>query len=98
MPAQEAGLIFHFTAPAVLGSFSILADVISLSVTKTLFPIYWLLSACIVSIQVEAIPTEKKVRVRTPDFSPVKRPRSFKSEIGRRTSLGVLLLHALFLR
>jgi hypothetical protein len=47
--------------------------------------------------KVEAIPTEK-VRVRTPDFWPVKRPPSSGSENERQTSLDVLSLHALFLR
>ena len=47
--------------------------------------------------KVEAIPT-KKVRVRTPDFWPVKRPHSSGSENECRTSLDVLPLHVLFLR
>jgi hypothetical protein len=51
------------------------------------------------SIQVEAIPTEKKVRVRFPRALASQKAAAFlKYENEHRASLGVLLLHALYLR
>ena len=69
------------------------------SVAKTLFPIYCLLSVHTGSIQVEAIPTEKEGSGKNPRVLASQEAAAFlKFEKEHRTSLGVLLLDALFLR
>lgn len=88
---------FYFTSRHRL-FWAVFADVMPLASPKPCSRFIAFFQVAPFQFKVEAIPTEKKVRVRTPDFWPVKRPHSSGSENERQTSLDVLPLHALFLR